>query len=181
MKLDSTNTKLSLWLEEMKFRILKEEPYFVEYVRGKLIVGIMLDNYSYEISAYFAIENGSEKMSLQSALEYFNIAEFNGLYQLPSLDKMSLGLDYMLQPIQKIITCLGQSYDSAMTDIMTWYEETRKKRLEEYYFDTDMEQAEKYWKEKEYGRVKELYLKNKEKLSDTQMKKLNYIIAKDVD
>ena len=181
MKLDTTNTKLLLWLEEMKFRILKEEPYLVEYIRGKLIVGIVLDNYSYEISAYFATENGLSKVSLQSTLEYFDIADFNGLYQLPSLDKMSLGLEYMRKPIQEIITRLGQSYESTMADIMTWCEDIRKKRLEEYYIETDMEQAEKYWKEKDYDKAKKLYLKNKEKLSDTQMKKLEYIMAKEVN
>ena len=181
MEFNLTSEKLLLWLEEMGFHILKEEQYIVEYIKERLIVGIGLDDYSYEISAYFAVEGSADRVSLQSALDYFNITEFNGLYQLPSLDKISLGLDYMLEPIKEIVTRLGETYGSVMTDIMIWYEDTRKERLEEYYFETDMEQAEKYWKEKDYDKAKELYLKNKEKLSEIQMKKLDYIMAKEAN
>lgn len=83
--------------------------------------------------------------------------------------------------VREITIRLGQAYDSTIKDILVWHEDTRRKRLEEYYFDTDMEQAERYWKEKEYIKAKELYLKNKDKLSDTQMKKLNYITIKKMD
>ena len=172
---DITNTKLSLGMEEMGFHLLKDEPYHVEYIRDELIVIIFLDNHSYEVGVYFSLNNSSDRVSLHIALEYFGFDEFNSLYQLHSLDNVSIGFDYMLNPIREIITHLGKAYGSKMMDIMQWSEDARKKRLDDYYIDNDMKKAERYWKEKEYRKAKALYLKNKESLSGTQMKKLIYI------
>ena len=178
MRLDEANTNISLCLKRLQFHLLRENQYNVEYVKDELIVGIVLDSYGYEISAYFRLKNSSNNIPLQNALEYFGIEEFNGKYQLPTLDKIHLGLDYIEKPIEEIVIRLGETYESVFSDILIWYENNRKKRLEGYYFDTDMRRAEKYWKEKEYDKAIELYLKHKEKLSDTQIKKLNYIIEK---
>ena len=53
--------------------------------------------------------------------------------------------------------------------------ETRKKLLEEYYLEIDLNKAEDYSKSKEYDKAKELFEKNIEKLSKSQLKKLELI------
>ena len=179
MKLDFANASISQYLKKIGFGILKQDEDNIEYIKDKFIIGILVDNYSYEISAYFFLEDISDRVSLQSTLEYFDIVECRGVYQLPSLAEISVGLDYMTKVMERVLCCLEEPYSKALSDITVWYETTRTKRLEEYYFNTDMEMAEKYWKEKEYEKAKELYVKNKLKLSENQLKKLEYIINKE--
>ena len=47
--------------------------------------------------------------------------------------------------------------------------------LEEYYLKSDLNKAEDYWNSKEYDKAKELFEKNIEKLSKSQLKKLELI------
>ena len=47
--------------------------------------------------------------------------------------------------------------------------------LEEYYLESDLNKAEDYWNSKEYDKAKELFEKNIEKLSKSQLKKLELI------
>ena len=50
------------------------------------------------------------------------------------------------------------------------------KLVEEYYFKTDIKEAEECWNKGEYSRVRELYEKHIDNLSKAQIKKLQYII-----
>jgi len=81
--------------------------------------------------------------------------------------------------IERVILCFGESYINTFLDIVVWYERTRKKRLEEYYFNTEMETAERYWGKKEYSKAKEIYLKYESQLSESQLKKLRYIVNRE--
>ena len=180
MKFDDTNTIKSLGLEKMGFCLLRQGEHSIEYIKDRLIIEIFLDDYSYELSAFFAMKDISDKVYLQDALDYFNITEYRGTYQLSSLEKLPVGLDYMTDVIGKVTSYFVEKYEVVFLDIVTWHKATHKKFLEEYYFNTDMEKAERYWKEKEYGKAKELYEKNGSKLSKLQLKRLKYISREEI-
>ena len=172
------DTNVSRCMFEIGFRIFTCKYCCVEYIKNGLIIGIVVNNYSYDIDTYVMLENDSNRLLLQTVLDYFEIVEFRGRYQFPSLNKTNSGVDYILRSVREVALRFEKSPVSIFKEIIIWCEDLAKKNLGSYAFLKDMEQAEKYWQEKEYEKAKELYSKNKEKLSDRQMKKLEYITKK---
>jgi len=128
----------------------------------------------YEVSASFILKNTYIRVDLQDIIDYFKIKGI-GLYQIASLDKMNLGVEYLADIIKKVIREFDQNEETIVKKIYNTELETREKLLKEYYIETDLKEAEKFWKSKEYQKAKELYRKNIEYLSKVQSKRLEYI------
>ena len=50
----------------------------------------------------------------------------------------------------------------------------QQEKLRQYYLEYDLKRAEQFWKQKEYGRAKELFEKHLNNLSKVEKKKLEY-------
>jgi len=162
------------YLIELGYQETYEENNVVGYVKDNFIIEITFEPVGYEVSASFILKNTYIRVDLQDIIDYFKIKGM-GLYQIASLDKMNLGVEYLADIIKKVIREFDQNEETIVKKIYNTELETREKLLKEYYIETDLKEAEKFWKSKEYQKAKELYRKNIEYLSKVQSKRLEYI------
>lgn len=127
----------------------------------------------YELSCEF-VDNLKNAFTLQDALGYVDIKEFKGVYQLPRKEKVEKGI-YLADAVKYLFNKIDVSDILNFNKIFKFKLDTHKKLLEDYYFETDLKSAEKYLKEGEYIKARELYEKHINSLSKVQMKQLEYI------
>lgn len=137
-------------------------------------IDVIFSTIGYELTCQF-VDSDNHIFSLQDGLQYESIVEFKGLYQMASKDEIEKGVIYLAEAVELLLQRIDISDSSNFQKIYQYRVETRKKLLDEYYIETDLKKAEEYWKSKEYDKAKELFEKNIEKLSRSQLMKLEYI------
>ena len=163
-----------IYLIELGYQETYEEKNVVGYIKDNFIVEITFEPIAYEMRASFILNNTDIRVDLQAILDYLEIKGI-GLYQIASLDKMNLGVEYLADIIKKVIRKFDQNEETVVEKIYNIELEVREELLKKYYIETDLKEAEKFWKSKEYQKAKELYMKNIEYLSKVQIKRLEYI------
>lgn len=128
----------------------------------------------YELTCQF-IDGDNQSFSLQEGLEYESIEDFKGLYQIASNDDIEKGIIYLAEAVKRLFERVDVSDPLNFQKIYQFGVETRKKLLEKYYSEIDLKKAEEYWKNKEYDKAKNLFEKNIKGLSESQLKKLEYM------
>ena len=128
----------------------------------------------YELTCQF-IDGDNQSFSLQEGLEYESIEDFKGLYQIASKDDIEKGIIYLAEAVKRLFERVDVSDPLNFQKIYQFGVETRKKLLEKYYSEIDLKKAEEYWSNKEYDKAKNLFEKNIKGLSESQLKKLEYM------
>lgn len=137
-------------------------------------IDVIFSAVGYELTCQFA-SGDNQIFSLQDGLEYESIEGFKGLYQIANKDDIEKGIIYLAEAVKLLFERIDVSDPLNFQKIYQFGVETRKKLLEEYNLKIDLNMAEDYWKSKEYDKAKELFEKNIEKLSESQLKKLELI------
>ena len=146
----------------------------VSFIGKNNQIDVMFSAIGYELTCQF-VDNDNNTFSLQDGLLYESIEEFKGLYQMASKEEFEKGVAYLAKAVKLIFQRIDVSDSLNFQKIYQFSVETRKKSLEKYYLEADLKKAEEYLANKEYDKAKELLEKNIEKLSKSQLKKLEYI------
>lgn len=144
---------------------------------GYCEIQIMFDVVGYELTCQF-VSKGDYYFALQDALEYIPIKGLKGMYQIGDKSQMEKGVKYISDAIRRVMECVDINNNEIFNKIHQFRIEKHKELLEKYYLDTDMEKAEQLWNDKQYDKVKILYEKHKQRLTNSQKKKLECIINK---
>lgn len=128
----------------------------------------------YEWTCQF-IDNDKNTFTLQDALRYVDIKEFNGLYQIPRKEEMEKGIIYLADAVKRLFDKIDISDTLNFQKIVQYRLDMHKELLEDYYCKIDIKRAEEFWKNGEYSKAQELYEKHICSLSKAQIKKLEYI------
>jgi len=161
------------YLLKLGYEEISENENTVKYVKGNFVIDVWFERYC-EVYVTFSLKTEEVRVTLQEVMDYFNIQE-RGFYQIASMDKMQLAIEYVSNITSEIV---GKLKNNEKFVVMKIYEVNSKKRtksLEDYYIQNDLQYAETYWKTKEYEKVRKLYVKNLEHLSEVQKKRLEYI------
>jgi len=163
------------YLLEQGFHIKKSNDREITYSRNSLDVTIFFDPTSYEIFALFSLPEENVSVSLEELLRYFGIIERKGIYQIPTLDKMEIGVDYISTVVNLMIEKFALNEKIILNDIHNTKEKEHVQLLSNYYLSNDLDMADQLWKNKEYQKSIELYEKHETDLSETQLMKLEYL------
>lgn len=128
----------------------------------------------YELSCQFT-DNFNYTFSLQDALDYLDIRDYRGIYQINSKEELESGVLFLSNIIKDLLDKVDISNSLNFQRIAQYTINVRKEMLEEYYFKKDIDEAEEHWKNKEYNTAKELYEKHNNRLAISQIRKLEYI------
>ena len=162
-------------LLDQGFQIKRSSDSEITYFRNLFEISIYFDPISYEIYGVFSFPKERVSISLQDILKYFGFEEMRGIYQIPTLDKMKIGVDYIYNVVDTIISKFITNENTLLKEIFNENEKNRIQMLENYYLNNDLNKADQLWNTKEYQKSKELYEKHIMDLSETQLKKLEYI------
>lgn len=146
----------------------------VVYEKKDISIQILYNAFSYEINIVFYLKKDGMKLDLQEIVDYYQIGE-QGMYQIPCLDKMQLGIKYMSGILKKVMYKLNNIEEEELKKIFLFSSKKRKKMLDEYYIHVELDKAEKSWKEEKYEEVQTIYEKYFYALTDLQRKRLSYI------
>lgn len=128
----------------------------------------------YELTCQFT-DDAKNTFTLQDALEYVDIKEFKGLYQIPRKEEIEKGILYLADAVKMLFNKIDISDTENFQKIDQYRLDMHKELLEDYYCKIDIKRAEAYWKSREYSKAQELYEKHISSLSKAQIKKLEYI------
>lgn len=137
-------------------------------------IDITFSSVSYELTCDFVDENKS--FSLQDGLTFIAIEDYKGFYQMANKEEIEKGICYLAKTVKKLFERIDISDPLNFLKIYQYRIDTHKELLHKYYLENDLKKAEDYWKRKEYAKAKELFEKNIDYLSNSQIKKLEYII-----
>lgn len=168
-------TRFFHYLLEQGFQIKRSSDCEITYSRNFLEITIYFDPISYEIYGVISFPEENIAVSLEDVQKYFGLVDMRGTYQLPTLDKMEIGVYYISDAVNRIISDINENEDTVIKEIYNEKEKLRIRMLEDYYLKNDLDEADQLWKIKEYQKSKELYEKHPMDLSATQLKKLEYI------
>lgn len=171
-------TELFLFLNNCEFVLLSVQSNQVDYVANDLIISVQLDDIGYQIDVLF-ISNAGDKLciTLQDLLDYFNISDVRGTYQIRDLSESEMykGIEYLAMNTSVVMQL--QEFNSMLIEcVHSFISIRRANMLKEYNYNVDMQAADIAWKNKSYGEAKFLYEKHIEYLSKTQASRLKYII-----
>lgn len=127
-----------------------------------------------ELTCQF-VDNGKNTFTLQDGLEYVNIKELRGLYQIVSIKELEKGIAYLADAVKPLFDKIDISDSTNFQKIYQYRLAKHMELLEDYYLKTDIKKAEKCWKNGEYDKAQELFEKHITSLSKIQVKKLAYI------
>lgn len=136
-------------------------------------VGVIFSRTEHELTCNFVC--GDNQVLLQEGLEYESIEGFKGFYQIANKDDIEKGIVYLAEAVKLLFDRINISEPMNFQKIYQFSIDNRKTSLEKYYLYIDLKMAEDYWKSKEYDKAKELFEKNIDKLSKSQLKKLEFI------
>lgn len=140
-------------------------------------INIMFSAVEYELTCQF-VDGNMKTFSLQDALRYATIKEFQGFYQIPSKREIEKGICYIAEAVKILFEKMDISDTSNFQKVYQFSIDLHKKLLDNYYLEKDIKKAEDYWENKEYAKAKELFEKHISYLSKMQLKKLEYIRKK---
>ncbi len=128
----------------------------------------------YELTCQFT-DDVKNTFTLQDALGYVDIKEFKGLYQIPRKEELEKGIIYLADAVKMLFNKIDISDTGNFPKIAQYRLDMHKELLEDYYYKIDIKRAEEHWKRGEYSKAQELYEKHIIRLSEAQIKKLEYI------
>ena len=131
----------------------------------------------YELTCQF-IDDDKDTFSLQDALDYMDIKDVKGIYQLSRKEEIEKGIIYLANVIKRLFDRIDVSDKLNFRKIAQYRLDIHKELLESYYFKMDIKKAEEWWRKGEYSKAQELYEKHINSLSKAQIKKLEYCIKK---
>ncbi len=135
-------------------------------------IDIIYSEYEHEITCQFEDKEKTKSFSLQDVLNFLNINDSNGLYQISTQNDMEKGLIYVANTLEAVFSHLNVSKTDLFDLIYESTYEKRKKELAEYYVKEELRKADDYWEKKKYDKAYELYRKNIDSLSKSQFKKM---------
>lgn len=128
----------------------------------------------YELTCQFTADV-KNTFTLQDAIRYVDIKEFNGVYQIPRKEEIEKGIIYLADVVKRLFDKIDISDTLNFQKIAQYRLDMHKELLEDYYCKIDIKRAEECWKNGEYSKTQELYEKHISGLSKAQIKKLEYI------
>lgn len=128
----------------------------------------------YELTCQFTADV-KNTFTLQDAIRYVDIKEFNGVYQIPRKEEIEKGIIYLADVVKRLFDKIDISDTLNFQKIAQYRLDMHKELLEDYYCKIDIKRAEECWKNGEYSKTQELYEKHISSLSKAQIKKLEYI------
>lgn len=137
-------------------------------------IEIVFSKAEYEITCMF-LDNSNQCFSLQEGLNYAEISQFRGLFQIADLTELEKGIAYLAEVVKVLYEEIDVSVECNFQKIYDSSRKVQKAELETYYLKTDLRKAENYWKQKEYAKARELFEKHLDQLSQRQLKQLEYI------
>lgn len=146
----------------------------VSFVGENNRIDIIFSTVGYELTCQF-VDDAQNTFTLQDALDYTEIKEFKGLYQIPRKEKIETGVIYLANVTKNLFSKIDISNAENFQKIAQYRINMHKQLLEDYYCKIDIQRAEKYWENGEYSKSQELYEKHINSLSKVQIKKLEYI------
>lgn len=132
----------------------------------------------YELTCQFTADV-KNTFTLQDAIRYVDIKEFNGVYQIPRKEEIEKGIIYLADVVKRLFDKIDISDTLNFQKIAQYRLDMHKELLEDYYCKIDIKRAEECWKNGEYSKTQELYEKHISSLSKAQIKKLEYIRKKE--
>lgn len=163
-----------LFLYEQGYLFVNNSEYVVYFKKNLTEIEINFDTISYELSCQF-IQKKKRMFTLQDIVSYGEFNDLKGIYQLGDKSQLLQGVKYLANVIKIVLEKYDVSNSEVFNNLYEYRLETKEKLLTQYYFDTDMDKAEKLWKEKNYDEAKIIYEKHKVDLSKTQYKRLEYL------
>lgn len=144
------------------------------YMNDGYGIKIVLDLKRYELDCYFV--RGEEYFTLQEGLDTIELNnKKKGQFQLGSLNDLNEGIIYMASLVKEFVTKINCFNEANFIKLYNSVCDERNKKLEQYYTEIDLKKAENYWREKNYVEMKKLLERHQEKLTSSQLKKLDYI------
>lgn len=134
-------------------------------------IAIIFSITEYELTCQFE-DDAKNTFTLQDALEYMEMKEFKGLYQISGKEEIEKGILYLAAAVKTLFDQIDLSNTVNFQKIVHYRMDTHKQLLENYYGSIDIKRAEEYWKNREYAEAQRLYEKHINSLSKAQMKKL---------
>lgn len=146
----------------------------VSFVGKNNRIDINFSVVGYELTCQFT-DDVKNTFTLQDALEYVDIKDFKGLYQVPRKEEIEKGVIYLADAMKSLFGKIDVSDIANFPKIAQYRLDMHKELLEDYYSKIDIKKAEEYWKNRKYSKAQELYQKHISRLSEAQTKKLEYI------
>ena len=122
------------------------------------------------------ITDNKDSLSLQDLLDYLNITEYKGNYQISNKLELESGVQYVANVLHKVISVSGEIDRYIFRKIVDYRNSKMHDMLVQYYCDNEIRQAEECWKNGEYLKAKDLFERNYKNLTKSQKKKMEYII-----
>lgn len=146
----------------------------ISFVGKNNVIYITFSTISYEVTCEF-VDGDNKAFSLQDGLKYEYINKYSGMYQVSNRNELEKGIGYLAEAVKILFEKIDISDPLNFQKIYQFRVDTHKELLQQYYLETDLKKAENYWKKKEYEKAKELFEKNIDHLSNSQLKKLEII------
>jgi len=138
-----------------------------------LTVFVDYNEYEYEVLCYFTV-CCEYAFSLQEVMNFAGITDKSGEYQVSTHDDLIDGITYIADALQSLLQKIGALNEQLLSSIREYVNSTRKTKLDDYYCQIDIMQAEKFWQSGDYNASKRLFKKHRNKLSKSQLLKLEY-------
>lgn len=137
-------------------------------------IDIIFSTVGYELTCQFA-DDAQNTFILQDVLDFMEIKEVKGSYQIPRKEEIETGIIYLANATKNLFKKFDISDAENFQKIVEYRFSIHTQLLEDYYCKIDVQRAEKYWKNGEFSKSQELYEKHINNLSKVQKKKLEYI------
>lgn len=164
-----------LFLEDIGYQLAETDNDNISIFRKEYFeIHILFDEVGYELSCSL-VWGGNKYFTLQNLLDFIPRKGAVGSYQIGDKMQMEKGIKYLSDIIKNNIMYVDIQEEVKFDQIYNHLMDKQKESLKEYYFKTDMENAEQFWNSKQYGKVEALYEKYEQKLSLLQKQRLKYI------
>lgn len=161
------------FLKRYGYQLTQEDSeYCITYVGNNNKVIVIYSEYSKELYCQFEDIRSLKSFSLQDALCYQCYNDFKGLYQISKNEDLYKGLLYLSNVIEKVYLAIDISNVAAFNNIYDYTVEKRNKALSYYYIKEELKKADSFFEKKRFFEARKLYKKNREYLSQVQLKKL---------
>ena len=174
----SVRCNFQFLVNEYGFEIVKEKSTFVRYETDKLFVNIYHGRLSYELGFECGLKSKGEKTRyrLHTILRGLIGDEHNKqtFYQASNQEAIFNCLKKIADIVKEYCPQLLLAEYKAFAKIEHASTKEGQELTEKYTVGPIKERAEQAWKNKEYEKVRSLYTPIKDKLSQLELKRLNY-------
>jgi len=166
------------FLQQYGYIYVRDDSEYSVSIEGKNNrIEVFFSILGYELTCQF-VDNVKNNFTLQDALEYINMKECKGIYQISNKEEIEKGIIYLADVVKNLFDIIDISNSVNFQKIFQYRFDMHKELLKNYYFKVDMKMAEEYMKKGEFFKAQKLYEQHINCLTKVQMKKLEYIRKK---